>query len=308
MANFQAQVTTVPAIGVAGDFADANPWVTVPAGPGGLVAGAAGLAMGKFGWTQASLIDPDNAPQIVNSFGQGVPTGFVHRTMTGLITTFLAPTSMVLPQGFPATLMSRGNFLVKNDGATTNAIGQKAYAKLSDGSVSFAATGSAATASFTAAIAASTFSVTGSIANNVLTVTAVGSGTVVAGAAISGTGISSGTNIVSQLSGTVGGIGTYAVSIPEQTVASTTVSGTYGTMTVSAMTSGTIAVGGLVGGASANTFITALGTGTGGTGTYIVNNTQTVGSGALTSTTTVETSWVAMSIGAPGEIVKISNW
>lgn len=308
MANFQTQVTAVPAPAVEGDFTDSNPWITVDAGPGGLVAGAAGVTMGRFAWTQASLLDPDNAPQIVNSFGQGVPTGFVHRTLTALITAFLAPSTMVLPQGFPATLMSRGGFFAKNNGATTNAIGNKAYAKLSDGSVSFAATGSAATASFTAAIAASTFSVTGSIANNVLTVTAVGSGTVVAGAAISGTGISSGTNIVSQLTGTVGGIGTYAVSIPEQTVASTTVSGTYGTMTVSAMSSGTIAVGGLVGGASASTFITALGTGAGGTGTYILNNTQTVGSGALTSTTNVETSWVAQSIGGPGELVKISNW
>jgi len=57
------------------------------------------------------------------------------------------------------------------------------------------------------------------------------------------------------------------------------ISGT--TLTVSAMAAGTIAVGQSVGGASAGTYITALGTGTGGTGTYTVNNSQTVASGTL---------------------------
>ena len=57
------------------------------------------------------------------------------------------------------------------------------------------------------------------------------------------------------------------------------ISGT--TLTVSAVAAGTIAVGQSVGGASAGTYITALGTGTGGTGTYTVNNSQTVASGTL---------------------------
>jgi hypothetical protein len=58
------------------------------------------------------------------------------------------------------------------------------------------------------------------------------------------------------------------------------------TMTVSAVASGTLAVGQLVNGAgtTAGTFITAPGTGTGGTGTYTVNASQTVGSGPLTTT------------------------
>jgi len=57
------------------------------------------------------------------------------------------------------------------------------------------------------------------------------------------------------------------------------ISGT--TLTVSAVASGTVAVGQSVGGASSGTYITALGTGTGGTGTYTVNNSQTVASGTL---------------------------
>jgi hypothetical protein len=56
-------------------------------------------------------------------------------------------------------------------------------------------------------------------------------------------------------------------------------------MTVSAMVSGTIAVGQEVrgGGTASGTLVTALGTGTGGTGTYTVSQSQTVGSGSLVS-------------------------
>jgi hypothetical protein len=61
------------------------------------------------------------------------------------------------------------------------------------------------------------------------------------------------------------------------------ISGT--TMTVSAVTSGTIYVGCLITGTGvlANTTITALGTGTGGTGTYTVSQSQTVSSTTITS-------------------------
>jgi len=57
------------------------------------------------------------------------------------------------------------------------------------------------------------------------------------------------------------------------------------TMTVTAVTSGTLAVGQQVSGTgvSPGTFITALGTGTGGTGTYTVGISQTVGSETLTA-------------------------
>jgi hypothetical protein len=59
------------------------------------------------------------------------------------------------------------------------------------------------------------------------------------------------------------------------------------TLTVSAVASGTLAVGQNVAGAgvTAGTTITALGTATGGTGTYTVSATQTISSEAMTSTT-----------------------
>jgi hypothetical protein len=188
-------------------------------------------------------------------------------------------------------------------------VGQKAYADLATGKVSFAATGSASTASVTGSIAASTASVTGSIADNVLTVTAVASGTLVVGGTLSGTGVATGTQIVAQLSGTPGGIGTYSVNIGEQTVSSTAISETYGTLTVTAVGSGALVLGAVLSGTgvTAGTIITALLTGAGGTGTYVVSPTQTAGSTTITATTNVETKWVCMSQGLPGELVKISS-
>ena len=146
--------------------------------------------------------------------------------------------------------------------------------------------------STTSTIAAGTFSVAGYIAGNVLTVTTVNSGSVVAGGAISGTGITASTVVTGQLSGTTGGVGTYAVNIAQAAGTSaspiSTISGTYGTLTVSGTITGTWGVGQTVTGGTttAGTQITAVGTGTGGAGTYIVNNTQTVTSAALASTGT----------------------
>ena len=78
---------------------------------------------------------------------------------------------------------------------------------------------------------ASTASVTGSIATTTLTVTAVGSGRLSPGMTISGTGVTAGTQIVSQLTQTnsdaAGLRGTYQVSA-SQTAASTTVTATGG--------------------------------------------------------------------------------
>jgi hypothetical protein len=139
-------------------------------------------------------------------------------------------------------------------------------------------------ASVTGAIAAGSASFTGSIAGTVLTVTGAVTGTIAPGGVISGTGVTGGTTITSQLSGTAGGAGTYGVSVA-QTVASTTISETYGTLTVSAVGSGTISVGQTLSGSgvTASTVVTGLGTGTGLTGTYYVNLTQTAASTTITA-------------------------
>ena len=142
-------------------------------------------------------------------------------------------------------------------------------------------------ASVTGSIAAGTASFTASIAGFLMNVTGITSGTIEVGGLITGTGVSASTFINGQISGTPGGIGVYSVSV-SQTVASETISETFGIMTVTVVSSGVVAVGLTVGGAgvSAGTIVTALGTGTGGNGTYFVNLTQTVASESLTLTAT----------------------
>lgn len=307
--NFQTFVGTQPAPAVAGDFASANPRFSVDAGPGGLVAGAAGVYVGRFAWWSLSLIDANDTPAVVNNFGSGPVTGFVHREQQGLITTFLAESSMLIPQGFPMTLMSGGDFWCVNDGSTEALVGMKAYANYADGKVTFAAAGAPGTASGSASsIAASTNSFTGSINDNILTASAV-TGVIRPGTTISGTGVASGTKIVSQLTGTAGGAGTYAVDIPEQTVASTAISGTYGTLTVGGTVAGSFGVGDTLSGTNvvAGTKITQLISGTGGAGTYAVDNNTVVASTAITAGLQTETKWVAMSAGLPGDLIKISS-
>lgn len=129
----------------------------------------------------------------------------------------------------------------------------------------------------------------GSITGTTLTVSTMTSGTITVGQALFGVGVSE-TTVITGLGTGTGGVGTYTINI-SQTVASeqmnsaavgavvtASISGT--TMTVSAVSSGTLYVGQTVqgSGVTAGTIITALGTGTGGTGTYTVNKSQTVSS------------------------------
>ena len=312
MTGFQTAVNTQPAPAVAGDFCDTNPRSIVDAGPGGLVSGPNGVYVGRFVWAT----DPDDAngaPAIVNNTGAGLVLGFVHRDQQALITVYLNEASMLVPKGYGITVHNSGGFWAKNDGATQATVGMKAYANFADGKVTFAAAGSPASGgSCTGTIAAGTASVTASISGNLMTVTAVGSGTLYNGSVLSGTGVASGSTITSQVSGTAGGVGVYTVSIPEQTVASTTVSTTYGLFTAVSALTGTFGVGQVLsgsggGGVTAGTTITQLGTGTGGLGTYIVGTTQTVTSSTITSVSNVETKWIARTSGLAGELVKISS-
>jgi hypothetical protein len=301
---FQTSVNANLAPAVAGDFASTAPYAAVLTQDGnGFIAGVGGVTVGRFAWAD------DGLNRSVRSQGTGLPTGFVHREQQALITGFYDLYGSNVPAGFPITLMTMGDFWVKNDGSTAAVKDMKAYANYATGAITFAATGTPPSGgSTTASIAASTFSTTASITDNVLTVTAVGSGTVVPGATISGTGVSSGTLVVAQLTGTAGGVGTYSVNIA-QNAASTTVSGAYGTLTVTAVGSGSVAIGNVLAGSgvTAGTFVTALGTGTGGTGTYIVSPSQTAASTTITATGAVETKWYAATNGLAGELIKMTS-
>jgi hypothetical protein len=372
---FPRTVNVQPAIAVEGDRASANPNLySVIAGVGAFIAGLQGLTVAAFAWADPTFT-------FLNSFGSGPVTGFIARE--GLRADIVTPGpgypdfSQTILGGSYISAFNSGDFYVRNMGSTASVIGQKCYAFNATGLASFAATGSPpAGASVTGAIAANVVtasgasnSATGSIAGTVLTVSAVGAGTVLgAGQTLAGTGVDPSTSIVGQLSGTLGGIGTYTVSI-SQTAASTALTMSGGGLTVSAVTTGTLAVGqslsgtGIVAGSvitglgtgtggtgtyaisqpstasaaavtasggtltvsavgsgvlalndaisgagiTAGTTITGLLTGLGGTGTYLVSIGQTVASETITVSSGVETKWFAMSVGQPGELVAISN-
>ncbi len=308
---FQTAVGIMPAPAVAGDFADSNPRYTYDAGPGGLVAGPSGVTVGRFAWTTSPL-DADNAAAIANNYGTGQVAGFVHRAQQGLFTQYLQEATLIVPAGFPITLFTGGGFWVTNAGAGEALVGMKAYASLATGAVTFAASGAPTTnaSGSASSVAAETSAFTGSINDNLLTVSAVSSGTIYPGTTISGTNVASGTQIVSQASGTTGGVGTYYVNIPDQTVAGgTSISGTYGLLTVGGTVTGAFIVGGVISGTgvTTGTELTAFVSGSGGAGTYVVNNNTVVSSTAISQQGNVETKWYAMSAGPAGAIVKISD-
>lgn len=311
--GFQTQVYDQPAAAVAGDRASMNPLFSYDAGPGGLVAGPSGVMIGRFAWVTPPL-DPNGTPSLARSFGSGPVHGFVMRVQQGLNSTFLSPAGNQIAPGYELALMIGGDFWVNNDGTSQALPGMKVYADLATGLASAAASGAPSTGASASgsSIAAATFSVTGSIAGDVLTVTAVGSGAVRPGATISGTGVASGSKVLSQISGTPHGVGTYRVSIPNQTVASTTVAGTYGILTVGTLTTTTpFAPGALLsatGAVVAGTTVTELITGTGGSGsTLAVDNNTVVSSQVITAIATVETKWYVRSSALPGEVMKISS-
>ena len=318
---FQKAVATLPGLGIAGDFAGHNPRIHVLGGPGAVVAGLGGVNVGTFAWL-TSIQDVNNAPSIAINTGYGPVGGFVGRQFEALNTVYLAEYSMNIPQGFGVPLYSAGDFLVVNSGSSYVTPGMIAYAAYGTGLASFA-TGASAASSGTCATStitnSSTFSVTGSILANVLTVSAVSSGTIYAGASISGTSVTSGTQILTQLyplltGEAAGGVGRYTVQYGEQSVASgTTISGTNYVFTLGATASALPTVGGALSGGSISTapvpYITqAISPGTASGSTYATNAAATQTSTTITFTSNVATKFVAMSGGASGEIVKISSW
>ena len=315
----QKQVVNQPAIGVPGNRASQNPIATFDAGPGGLVSDGT-VVVGNFAWVTPPT-DPNGANQIATVNGSGNAAGFVYNDLQALDTVFLSGSSLIIPQGLPVALAIQGDFDVINSGTTEAQVGMKVYAAFGTGAISFAASGSptAAASATGSSIAAETSSFTASIVNDIMTVTAVGSGTVYPGTTISGTGVATGTMIAAQilplLSGeSLNGIGRYYLSVSQQkAIASETISGTYGLLTIGTLTTTpTFAVGQTLtvsGSVVAGTVIIYNVTGSGGTGgTMVVNNNTVVSSQTIASAANVETWFTARSAGGPGQTIKISSW
>jgi hypothetical protein len=298
-------------IAVEGDFASANPRASVLAGEGALVAGPGGVTSGRFGWVLPSTKADANG-YFVTNFGQGgrVPDGFMRREPgQALITTYLAETSNVVPEGFMVTLFNAGDFFVIARGEAA-VPGSAVYASYEDGTawIGAAPTGASATGSV-----GSTFTATAGSGLNAtnLTVTAV-TGLISVGDTIAGTGVPTGTTIISQTSGTTGGAGVYVTSVATTASAATVTS--FGTvLNVSAVGSGTLEVGdaitgtGIPTGASIESQVSGA---VGGVGVYTLNIPATAyaASTALTLPGGILTKWVAKSVAAVGELVKISTW
>lgn len=133
---FQNQVGAEPALGIPGDFASLNPCASYPAGEGALVAGSGGAKIGSFGWVQA---DGQTVLNVPPSGSTAAPDGFIHRDLTGQIASIFDESTMLIPEGFPVTLMTAGDYWATS--ATAAARGQKVFASTTDGSASTGAAG-----------------------------------------------------------------------------------------------------------------------------------------------------------------------
>lgn len=190
---FQRQVNLAQAPAVAGDYASANPRVSMLAGEGALIAGALGVTVGRF--ARATV-----AGVVSNAWAAATRLGFVHREQQAVITAFADEYGTVVPAGKIITLMTKGDFWgLFAAGAT---YGQKVYAAYADGALSAAAT---ATPPTNALITANTAT------NTTLTVTANTGAPIAVGQPVSGSGIPAGAYISALGTGT-GGAGTYTLS------------------------------------------------------------------------------------------------
>jgi hypothetical protein len=297
MSPFQNKVNLTPAPAVAGDFASANPRASVLAGPGGLVAGKGGVTVGKFAWVAAD-------GKTVHNYGTApnVPDGFVHRDQQALITGYLEEASNLIPEGFPVTLFNEGDFWAANAGANASAINGTIYADFSDGSIrttlpsGFSATGSVGSTN-TGSLGA-TFTATAGSDDTQLVVTAV-TGLISVGDTVAGTGITAGTKITGQVSGTPGGAGTYQLDQANTASAATITS--FGSVMKTTVTTGLISVGDTVSGGAGfpvGATVTAQISGTaGGAGVYSLSG---AGSAYTASATGVKTFGNVLDVTAVG--------
>lgn len=301
MTGFQRSINVEPAPAVEGDFASANPRASMLAGPGALVAGPLGLIVGRFGRANFNTGVATNADPGV---GASSALGFVARPGNiAQITTWLGESSMTVQAGREVTLHTRGDFWVRFAAGATP--GQKAFASYADGLAIAGTAGGTVAGAVVAAVGGAV--VTGSIAGTTLTVSAVTSGTLGVGSVLSGSGVTASTTITALGTGT-GGTGTYTVDT-SQTASSTTITATNRIMTVTGVTSGTLAVGQTVSGTgvTSGSYISGLLTGTGGTGTYQLSVAQQFASATVTALGGEETPWYVWSTALSGELAKIST-
>jgi hypothetical protein len=195
---FQNVIRDNQAIGVKGDFASTNPFASILAGPGALVAPAGGLLVGNFAW-----VGPDG--EVSQSFVAGYQVGFCGRNEQALITEFLGEATMLVPEGFMVTLFNEGDFLAEFlDGGS---VGDAVYADPNNGAPLSGTTMPSGTG-----VGGFTGTATLVDTDTTLTVVAATTGILSPGDAVTGTSIPANTTIVAQLTGSPGKVGTYQMS------------------------------------------------------------------------------------------------
>lgn len=217
--GFQKTVNNQPGVGQAGDFSDSNIRSVVLAGPGGFIAGPLGRGpiIGHFAWGDQRDSGVGEG-QLAFSNYQGEATaeiGFVSRQgNSAIITQYLEETTEYVQPGLIVSLFNTGGFWALFAAGATP--GQKVFASYADGTCTAAATGtSTAVATSSAASLASTGvltvggSLTGTFAKNVVVTDAAGHSYA----------------ITAQLTGTIGGAGTYQTSLTGVTQGSGAITG-----------------------------------------------------------------------------------
>lgn len=272
--GFQTVVNNELGFGIPGELYSDAP---VRAQPAELVsASAAYNIIGATAYTVTTADPGDGSASLVaGAGGTGAFAGILMNSKvyatSGPSTGALNPT-MTLPNYFLAELLLMGDIIVTIPGPAN--IGDLVAYDLTTGALSTYPK----TTAFTGALAATT---------GTLTVSAVTAGQLQVGQVISGTSVPPGTYITGVTSG-LGYTGTYttnytgaavaaeamtAPSLPPVAASFTATLYSTGTLSVSAVGSGELAIGQVIYGTGvpASATITAFGTGVGGTGTYTVS-------------------------------------
>ncbi|TNH43756.1 structural cement protein Gp24 [Photorhabdus luminescens] len=105
MSGFQRTMNNDLPLGVAGDFASANPHFSMVAGEGQLKSGTDGVTVGLFAWA-------DDKGIVSNKKVTGGVLGFVHRNNQAIVNQYGTEASMKIPKGREVTLMTGGDYLV----------------------------------------------------------------------------------------------------------------------------------------------------------------------------------------------------
>lgn len=314
--TFQKQVQIYPPVGNEGAIASMNPLATVAAGPGGLVAGANGVIVGRFAWNTYPVAGGPGQASNACSGAPRKPDGFICNEQQGLITQWLGTNSLGVPNGYMVTEHVRGDFWAVSEMAEA-VIGNKVFANLLSGRILPAAAGA-----FPTNAAGTAASVTASLiaGSYTMTISATGSGVPKVGQLVTGAGLDDNTYIesIGTYNGSTGTVflskaalltetgKTYATSLPEA-YGGWVGTATFATdeMTVVSTTSGALVVGQLVksAGVADGTYIVAdL-----GAGVYQLSTTPgtITPAQAASASAWIETDWYVKSAGNVNDLIKI---